>query len=432
MKIMVMLVVILAAVFASTSFASEEPSEKSLSRGIALIEQGNYTEAATVLREVAGKSPEDPEAAFSLGKALNRMADKEAETHLKKSLMLAPENPGVNLELGILYYNKNVYAEAADYFETTISLDPASEFAGKAREFLKKIDDKGKGSRWEIGFLAGLQYDSNVILNGTGLPLPAGYTGKSDWSGVLNLKGNYSLVKKEQVELTAGYSLYQSLHIRLTDFDITQNLADLSLLYRLSPNMKVKASYAFEYLLLDGDNYDHAHILAPAIQFKLGDWGATTVDYRYRNTSYRNSDKFTNNSDRNGDNHQAGINHVLPLGKSLAVWAAYAHDEEMTRKTFWDYRGDRWLAGFRSDLPLNIIADIYGEYYQKRYGADDPSFGATRNDRLYSASMSLTKHFSDKLSLVLGELYTRNRSNIGVFDYERVITSLFMNVRFYE
>jgi len=424
---------VLACVFmyVSVSTAAEEVND-TVASGAVLRQTGNLPEAVTILRAAVDKSSDDPEASFQLGKALNRMADKEAETHLKKALMLAPEHPAVNLELGMFYFNKDIYAEAGDYFENTISIAPGTEYARNAQEYLKKIDERSNGSKWDMNFLTGLQYDSNVILNGTGMPLPAGYTGKSDWSGIINLKGAYSFLKKDQIEMKAGYSLYQSLHTRLDDFDITQNLIDLSVAYGVSPRIQLKAAYVFEYLLLGGDRYDHAHNIKPSLLLNFGDWGRAAIDYRYRNTTYTSSDNFPANPERNGDNHYAGISYSIPVGKACFAWAAYSHDEDTTRHDYWNYHGDRVFAGFRSSLPFNMVADINGEYYRKGYAADDPAFGVTRHDHQYSGSFSLTKTFSDRISVVLGEQYTRNDSNIGVFDYVRATTSLFMNVRFYE
>ena len=86
--------------------------------------------------------------------ALNRTSpDREAESFLKRSLMENPDNPGLNLELGMHYYNKKVPAEASDYFEEVIRLDPKSELAEKSREFLKKIEENRQEKNWSLIFL---------------------------------------------------------------------------------------------------------------------------------------------------------------------------------------------------------------------------------------------------------------------------------------
>lgn len=422
-----------AVMWGTTSLAAEEPvKNKDVAAGMALIDKGEYGQAAQLMRETLAKTPDDPEASLCLGKALNRMGEKEAATHLKSALRQNPENPEVSLELGIFFFNKDLYAEAEDYFDDTISLAPDSDPARKAREFLVRISEKRKDRTWEISALSGLQFDSNVILNGNGVALPAGISGESDWSGVVNVKGHYRFLKVNKFEMTAGYSFYQNLHFKLSDFNVTQNLVDLSAAYELTSNIKLKASYGFEYLQLAGQRFDHAHTLAPTMIFKCGNWGTSSIDYRFRNAEYRDTTLFTNNSQRTGNNHYFGINHIMPIGKTFVAWGVYSHDEDLTRNSFWDYHGDRLLAGLRAVLPFSMTADIYGEYYKRRYGAVDPSYGVKRDDDQTSASISLTRHFTENISVVLAQLYTRNFSNIQAYDYERFITSLFLNVRFYE
>ena len=384
-----------------------------------------------MLRKAVSEAPDDPEANLYLGMALNGLADKEAETYLKRSLMQTPDNPATNYELGLVYYQKNIYVEAADYFENTQLLAPGSEYARKAQEYIRKMNTKGKEKRWEVSILAGLQYDNNVILNGDST-LPTGYSGQSDWSGVINLKGQYSFFRTDEIDITGGYSLYQSLHNKLDNFNVMQNLFGLSCSYTISPKIKIDTFYSFEYTLVGGDQYDYAHNIGPSLVLKSGHWGTTSIDYRYNNTTFKNSAQFSTNSDRNGDNHLVSLTHILPLGQAVAVWGSYAHDENLARTRNWNYSGDKWQAGVRAVFPFRLRGDLYGEYYQKSYGGTDPSFGTTRDDKQYSVSASLTKNITETISLVLNELYTRNRSNIKTYEYERSITGLFVNVRFYD
>jgi tetratricopeptide (TPR) repeat protein len=425
----VIMAVLLSVVMSVAAYA-EGPSNEEVAAGKELIRKGDYRMAVKSLREVVEKAPDDPEANYYLGVALNRLSEKEAETVLKRSLMETPDNPYVNFELGLYYFGKEIDAEAGDYFENVLMLAPASEYAALAREYLQRIEEKGREKRWELNFLTGMQYDSNVIVVGDG-PLPVGITRKSDWNGLISMRGSYSLIKDANMEMTAGYSLYQTLHTRLDDFNVTQNLFDISLSYGITPNVKVQAAYSFEHLLLGGHQYDYAHIISPSLLLNCREWGTTTIDYRYRTTTYSNFGAFTTNTDRNGDNHYAGFTHTVPVGKSSSFRGGYSHDEDLTRAGFWDYHGDRVAIGFRASLPFDSLAEISGEYYHKRYAGGDPSFpGVTRDDSQYTASATLMRMLTKTFTLMAMEQYTRNRSNIGTFDYARAVTSLFINARF--
>lgn len=422
--------VLICVVLSAAAYPADVPASGEVAVGIALIRGGDFRKAVRFLREAVDKAPGDLEANFYLGVALNRLSEKEAETVLKKALMQTPENPYVNFELGLFYFGKEIDAEAGDYFENVLALAPDGEYAAQAREYLKRIEEKGREKRWEINILSGLQYDSNVIVIGDG-PLPAGISRKEDWNGLISLRGSYSLIKDADMELTAGYSLYQTLHASLVDFDVTQNLLDLSLLYGVAPNLKLKAAYSFEYMFLGGNHYDYAHTVSPSLLLDFEEWGSTAVDYRYRTTSYENFGELTTNTDRNGDNHFIGITHTLLLGKSYPLWGGYSHDEDLTRVAFWDYSGNRVAAGFRASLPFNAAVDLSGEYYRKIYAAEDPSFpGVIRDDSQYTLTATFVKPLTPTFSLLAMEQYSRNVSNIASFDYVRAVTSLFINARF--
>lgn len=405
-------------------------TDPDLTAGVSYVKNGDYKEGIPLLRRAVERSPDDPEANYYLGMALNRTApDKVAESHLKRSLMEMPMNPAISYELGIHYYEKDVKAEAADYFEQVIELAPGSDMAAKSSAYLQKINERKPEKNWDLNIFAGSQYDSNVMLNGQGMPLPTGYSGKSDWSAIASMRGNYYPVKSEQADIGLGYSFYQNIHNKVSDFDVTQHVLELSGSYDLGDDYRIKGAYSFEYLLLDGKEYDFANSIAPSLIVK-NDLGTTTVDYRYRNTSYRNSSQFQNNTDRDGYNHMIGATHILPLSDTTAIWGLYCFDGERTRKTSWDYYGNRFLAGLRSGLPFGTVGDLSGEVYLKDYRGFDPDFGATRHDTLYTLSISLQKNFTEQYGISITQVWNRNTSNIPDFTYERALTSLLLNAKF--
>jgi tetratricopeptide (TPR) repeat protein len=423
------LVITLLAITLLANSAVFAAAGSELSTAIALVKKGQYKKAIPLLRKEVELSPDSPEANYYLGLALNRTAPgKEAESYLKRSLMENPDNPALNYELGLHYFDKDVSDEAGDYFEQVILSAPESELALKAREFLQKIEESKQEKDWELSIFAGGQYDSNVILNGSSMPLPAGYSKKSDWSGIVNLKGTLTPIKTANLDAAISYSFYQSLHSSLKNFDITQHLVEVSARHDFSSALQYKFAYSFEALLLDGNEYDFAQSLAPSLILKSG-LGTTTIDYRYKNIAYRKSQLFSTNSDRTGDNHLAGITHMCSLTESVAALALYTYDIESTRKSEWDYHGNRVLAGLRAVLPFGLVG-ISGEAYWKNYGAVDPAFLDTRRDTQYTASLSLTSTFSPRYNLTLSEVYSYNVSNIPEFEYKRSITSLLFNARF--
>ncbi len=430
MKSLVLLTFIFILTSSPVSHATEAIYEQHIAKGIASLESNNYRDAIEEFRAAINEKPDDAAAALYLGIALSRSGDKEAETALKKALSINPQEARTNLELGIYYFNRAVYDEATDYFENTIRLAPNTEFSASAEEYLRVIKKAEVIKRWALNISVGSQYDSNVVLNPTDSPLPEGISGKSDWRAVLYLKGRYSIITGEKVEGFVSYSAYQSLHMELSDFNITQHLLELKAIYGISSLLNLSGTYSFEYIYVGGDKYDYAHSLSPSLIISEGGGLSTIVEYRYRNSHFIDSDLFVSNSDRTGSNNLIGITQDIPVHPSILAKFGYSHDEDSTRKDYWDYSGDKGFIGVKFNMPYRIFLDLYGEYYRKGYDGINPLSDSNRKDKTHTYSVSATKALTDRYSITIGQLYTRNESNITAYDYKRAITSIFLNARF--
>ena len=423
---------IITFLFTSIVFAelTDTAYEIAITKAVNKIENADYEGAVKDLEEVLKTRPGDEQATLYSGIALSRLGKREAEEVLKRALSINPGNPLTNLELGIYYVNKSMYDEAGDYFENTIELAPNTEFSAKAEEYLRLLRQRGVLKRWALDILIGGQYDSNVVLNSDDNPLPEGVSRESDWRAVLYLKGGYKFIKSEKAEGSISYSLYQSLHSKLTDFNITDHLLELMGTYAISSVINLKGTYSFEHVSVGGDTYDFAHSINPSLIISEGSGFSTVIEYRYRKSHFVDSELFEDNSDRTGSNNLIGVTQHIPIGTSVIFKVGYSHDVDSTREDYWDYRGDKGIAGLQFNLPSNIYMALSGEYYNKDYKGINPIEGKEREDKISTASISVTKLLSNNYGITIGELYTRNKSNIEAYDYKRAITSLFFSSRF--
>lgn len=414
----------------SVSAAAQTVYEQQVSKGMSSLANKDYDAAEEAFRAALNEKPDDYNATLQLGIVLNRKGTKEAESLLKRALFVNPGDPGTNLQLGIYYLNKSVYPEATDYFETTIQLAPNTEYSFEAAQYLNGMGKKGP-KPWRLDAALGVQYDSNVILGPGNAPLPEGISRKSDWSAVAYLKGEYDIVAGQNFRVTPSYSIYQNLHANLSDFNVTYQAAGVEALYGLSQTITLKGTYTYEYVFVGGNAYDFAHILTPAVVLTEGEGVFTTVHYSYRRAHFMNDTLFPDNSDRTGSNNLVGITQHLPIGNALELKAGYAYDSDSAQKDFWAYRGNKGFANVTLKLLPSLSLDLYGEYYDQRYRGVNPAWSeSARHDKTQTYSLTLAKRLSKRFSVVLGQLYVRNRSNINEFDYKRAITSIFLTVRF--
>ncbi len=414
----------------SISHATEAAYERHIAKGVADIESSDFRSAIEEFKAALKEKPRDRTATLYLGIAYSRSGSREAEATLKNALAMDPSDPRANLELGICYFNLSTYGEARGYFENAVKLAPGTELSAKSEEYLIRMKEAGAARNWSLNVSLGGQYDSNVILNSGGSPLPQGISGKSDWSAVAYLKGRYRIFSNDTIESTVGYNLYQNIHAKLSDFNVSQHIFDINTSYRISPLFYLRGIYAFEYVFVGGDGYDLSHTVAPALIIAEGKGFSTTIEYRYRKDHFFDSDLFFDNSDRTGSDNLVEISQEIPIHPLVGAHVAYSHDVDSTRKDFWHYSGNKGTAGFRFTLPYRIFANVDGEYYNQDYKGISPLSGTKRKDRIYSASVSATKLLSDRYAITVGQQYIRNESNIAEFDYKRALTSLFLNVRF--
>jgi hypothetical protein len=412
------------------SHATEATYEQQIARGVALTEAMNFRDAAAAFTSALRDRPDDFTATQYLGIAQSRAGDNEAEATLKKALSLKPGDSRTLLELGIWYFNKAAYGISRDYLRNAVSAAPNTEVSAMAEQYLRAIAFGKTSKPWMLNISLGGQYDSNVVLGETGGLLPQGITKKADWRAVAFLKGQYTFLTTERAEASVAYSLYQSVHASLSDFDVSYHLFDLKTTYALSQLLTLRGAASFEYTFMGGNDYDAAYTFSPAMVIAEGNGHSTVLEYAYKKSRFINSDLFFDNSDRTGSNNAVGITQNIPLYRSAAARVGYFHDVDTTRQQFWSYRGDKAFVGLQFECPKTIYLDLYGEYYHRNYKGPFEGTGDNRKDQTYTASLSVTKLLSQTYSVTLGETYVRNKSNTPDFDYKRAITGLFLNARF--
>jgi hypothetical protein len=277
---------------------------------------------------------------------------------------------------------------------------------------------------------AGYQYDTNVILNAQGAPVPEGIGKKDDSRFVLNLAGTYLPLKGPRGDLALNYAFFQSQHGELDDFNLTQNMAELAGRYRLDDRFTVRFSTLFQHLQLGSKLFDYALVVGPSLIISEGQGTSTAIDLRYRMTEYENVAIFRSNAIRSGDNYLGGVTQTVPLSPTVQLRAGYAIDADDTRSPRWDGLGHKASLEGSFILPHDSLLDIYAEYYRKDYQGVYASIGGKRTDNGWSAVVTATTYFQERYGVSLRALYTRNISKVPAFDISRFIPSILFDARF--
>jgi hypothetical protein len=411
--------------------ATQADFEKRMARGVTAIDARDFIAAQEEFRAALTEHPDDPEATLSLAIALTRATDPRAESALKAALRLDPGNPRTNLELGTYYYSRAMYDEAGDYFDAVLTQHPDQEMKAAAEEYRAAIlKQSGSGKRWGISATAGLQHDSNVPLVASGGELPLGISRRSDLRSVLALNLTGVILRDSSQELSGGYSLYQTLHLHLSDFNLTQNRIDLTYKRQVHPLLSARLGGSFESILMGGTQYLSDFAITPGLFATFREGMTTGVEYRFRDSFFKNSDTFPGNTDRNGTTHSLILSHRQQLNESLTLRLGYTLERENTTVAAWSATSHHGSAGLAVTLPYALLCDMTLDADTRKYAESIDGATAVRSDNSISGGASLTWQAGEHLGASFGYHYSSNNSNISGYDYNRGITSIMVQGRY--
>ena len=406
------------------AFASEADFEKRMARGVAALEVGNAVLAQEEFREALKEHPTDPEASLYLAIALNRAGDPAAEPALKRARRRDQANPRINFELGTFYYNRTMFDEAVDYFENLQAQKPEPGLKAAAEAFLADIRGQIGGKRWGITLTGGMQYDTNVPLANAGTALPPGIDRRSDWREVLNLGITGVAYRDSQQELSAGYSLYRTIHLQLSEFNLTRNLFDISYKRQISPKSLAKVSGGIEYIDLGGNRFVSSYNVTPGLQTAFKEGMTTAMDFRFRNSTFKNSTIFPANTDRNGSSYSALLSHRQRLSELFTMRLGYTLNLDLADVDAWSSLSNTGSAGLAVSLTNRLLFDVSTEASLRKFDKIQTGAPEIRSDATLTGAATLTWQTFEQAGVSVGYHHIANSSNISGYDFTRGITSM--------
>ncbi len=375
----------------------------------------------------------DPAFDYALGlAALDAGLYGDAIIALQRVLAVQPDNAAARAELARAFALAGDIDTAREQFATVVD-DPSlpdpvrQRFTGFVRQFDRQI--AGGGSDIS-GFVdARFGHDSNINsateLNSIVIPL-------FSFLGPGQLGGAAVAQADEFVDITAGISgvtaigrqdrLFASLLGNWRD-NLSTSLFDQAAL-------TATAGYAHSFA-----NQDVLSVSAQAQQFWLDDRGfrssyGLTTQYtkplkggRAMTLSAQwNRLDFDGDPLRDADRFSAGVGFV---GKVFA--ANINGGTEETRLAAGDHLSfDFVAANIGAEVPLAKRAALVGgiAFDLRRHDAPDPLFLTARKDERLDLSAGLKVAVTDRLFLQPTATYSRNWSNIALFDFERWTVSV--------
>jgi tetratricopeptide (TPR) repeat protein len=403
-----------------------------LDLGIAYFDGGQYVQARSWLERAYQQGSERLTAAFFLGMTLYRLGDDRGAQQYLNEAAADPE-----LRASARYYAglsmlRQGHVEAGRSALAEVAREQPQSEVGKAAERYLSGAPAARQKPWSVFGELGFQYDSNVNAgpSNSDLNVP---TGESDGSTVLAAGGNYTLLDTGAASVRAHYDFYQSIHFKLTEFDLQGHRFRGDVESTAGPvNYGFAATY--DLYLLDYQTFFQEGFGTPWVAFAEGPQAATQVYYTLRARDFFRSPYGPY---RDGVNNAGGIRQYVQLGDPERVLGfGYQFDAENTAGgaggNDFQYKGQQVDLGvrfpFQNLLRVQLAYLFRLENYQFPNSRTD--FTLRRHDHEHQFVVALAHDLTSNVALTLDYLGVFNGSNISDFDYDRNIVGIGVQVVF--
>lgn len=448
-----------------------------LDLAIALYHLEDFAGAERAIAQAAGNHTPERAAEYHLYNGLlllGRGEGREAALELERARTADPEQvePVASFYAGLAWQSVNERGHARESFERVVEIDGDGTWGRQAR---RQLDSELLADRTWASITLGLDYDSNVILLGDTLVLPPAISGQSDGRFVYLMNGGAELLRTDR--WSAGlYGSYAGIvHFDLNEYDVQfpelGGWVDRSLGERSLLRLRYEIGHAWvdygSFLLAQEATLSLFHTWGEAGSteaFGIWNWNdfrfaifpipmATPPGQTCNAVLLPCSPSFVDTQtrqDRSGNGLRVGFLHRYPLPfelgwlRDMVLRGGYTYGRYWAKGADWKFQGHQLVAGLETDLPWRLDLDLRAAFTYAPFDTfssypdpDDVAAGQTyplslqsRLDKIVTFGMVLRRPINDWLEVSLRYTYTRNVSNVAVFDYDRNVVGAYATLRF--
>lgn len=326
-------------------------------------------------------------------------------------------------QIGIAYLRLLRLEEAKGVFKELIVLDPHTDIAAYAEQYIDAIERKIERERpLHMSLRFAFEYDTNVLLKPSDTALVTEITDEDDTRQVLDFKGDYTFRSQDNaLSLKTGYGFRFSKQNDLGRYDTVSNN------FSIQPNISLEKFLVtfpanYTHTIVDEKNYLSAVAAGNVnnIIFGKSQMGQLGIVYKYKDYLRPTS----TDEDRTG-NELIGTGGLFWffLKNEGFIGLRYSCNKDWTEGDNWEYLGHKatatLLMPFFERFKLNVNGDVYLQDYDNTHTV----YNKKREDEVYTISSSLSYEIIDNVELQCRYTWIDNQSNLNIYDYNREIIS---------
>jgi tetratricopeptide (TPR) repeat protein len=433
------------------------PEEVQLDVAVARLATGDAAGAESVLKEYTANHPGDVYGQYFLGVA--RFRQKRYDEAIENFKLASAETtlaPYLDFYQGLASYAQDDtnYRELFNRFENSGEAVGApaglirqlngmpmrgdavpGQAAGFNQPAVNGVTGPPADRRWNLAVINGYEYDTNVAIAPSIIPLGLGTNGNiPDSRWVISTFGEYRLVQREKWVMGLIGSTYDSFQFHVTQYNIQDYMGGVYSNIAAGKSWILGARYEFHETLLDGRQFIEEHRFTPNLTFKEGEFGHFTTFYEFNPVSVTGL-ALIPAQNRSGPVNTVGATQAFYLFNGAGrLYANYLYQTAKTLGTDFDRATNSVDARLEFPLPFRIVGNIEARYFWDDYRFPNSLdfLGRPRRDGRIEARIGFQKFLNQHLSVRAEYLYTNNQSNVrNLFDqsfysYNRSVVSVLL------
>jgi Tfp pilus assembly protein PilF len=391
-----------------------------------LYQEGELEEAIKWISEAEKEGIRPAQVAFLKGLVLVKQdKTQEAITAFKQAKQLDKTmEQSCDYQIGIAHLKTKEFGYAQEAFNDVIALEPLSNTARYASEYLDAITKRTEAMRkLKLNVGVAWQYDDNAILAPDDASLAANISDKSDFREVYTTNLEYNHQFSERLGIRNQYLFYFA----------KQN--DLGFYNTMSHSLVVQPNIYFKRSILSfPTTYTHtsvnekSYLSNPAINsiynFMVGDKQMGQVFLQYNNKNYLWTPS-TANENRDGNELRGGLGWYLFFAKRKGFFnLRYDANKDWAKGNNWEYFGNKVSSVVTLPVTDKLKIMLLGSALFQKFSNTHSVFYVRRNDKVYTLTSLITYQFHKDWEIQAQYTRIKDDSSINLYSYNRNISSI--------